>query len=147
EVERYYKTVNIYRFSKEFSRRFYLPFLAAYIEAFGRTRYYEQVLTVITYLSQTELAAYRVTDEKWYEIDDALDLDIAQTLFAEGAEGVAAYEQRYGGYWRFPKLIDFCYLVNPYFPHARLFDELRANLPRLAASYPSGQRVQALLAS
>jgi len=147
DTERYYKTVNIYKFSKEFSRQFYLPFLDAYIEAFGRTRYYEQVLKVITYLNQTELQAYRVTDEKWYEIDDALDLDIARTLFAEGAEKVTLYEKRYGGYWRFPKLGDFCYLVNPYFPNERLLDELSANLRRLVTSYPSGQKMQNLQAA
>ena len=147
EAERYFKTVNIYKFSKEFSRRFYLPFLDAYIEAFGRSRYYEQVLTVITYLSKTELQAYRVTDEKWYEIDDPADLDIARTLFAEGDESLALYESRYGGYWRFPKIRDFCYLVNPYFPSARLFDELGANLRQRVASYPSGRNVQNLLAA
>jgi histidinol-phosphate/aromatic aminotransferase/cobyric acid decarboxylase-like protein/choline kinase len=147
ETERYYKTVNIYKFSKEFSRRFYLPFLDAYIEAFGRSRYYEQVLTVITYLSQAELRAFRVTDEKWYEIDDPLDLDIARTLFARGDESVALYERRYGGYWRFPKIRDFCYLVNPYFPGERLLDELGANARRLVTAYPSGQQVQSLLAA
>ncbi len=34
---------------------------------------------------------------------------------------------RYGGYWRYPQLLDFCYLVNPYFPPQRLIDEIQAN--------------------
>ena len=25
------------------------------------------------------------------------------------------YYSRYGGYWRFPDMLDYCYLVNPYF--------------------------------
>ena len=32
DVDSYYKTVNIYKFSKEFSERFYLPFLESYIK-------------------------------------------------------------------------------------------------------------------
>ena len=58
-----------------------------------------------------------ITRRKWYEIDDVQDLDIAETLFAE--EGLSLYQKRYGGYWRFPTLLDFCYLVNPYFPPQR----------------------------
>ena len=33
-MEDYYKTVNIYKFSKEFSQNYYLPFLEAYQKAF-----------------------------------------------------------------------------------------------------------------
>ena len=36
-------------------------------------------------------------------------------------------ENRYGGYWRFPQIVDFCYLVNPFFPPAKLEDELKSN--------------------
>ena len=53
---------------------------------------------------------------------------------------------RYGGYWRYPQLLDFCYLVNPYFPPQRLIDELQANFTPLLTQYPSGMRVNALLA-
>src|SRR5690554_2318098 len=35
EVDRYYKTVNIYKFSKEFSQNTYVPFLEAYSKALG----------------------------------------------------------------------------------------------------------------
>ena len=53
---------------------------------------------------------------------------------------------RYGGYWRFPKLLDFCYLVNPFFPPQRMKDELRANFDTLLTEYPSGMYVNSLLA-
>ena len=43
----YYKTVNIYKFSKDFSRNKYVPFLVAYCKALGNNEYYEQVLKVI----------------------------------------------------------------------------------------------------
>lgn len=50
DVDSYYKTVNIYKFSKEFSERFYLPFLESYIKAYGNNDYYEYVLKVIVNL-------------------------------------------------------------------------------------------------
>ena len=47
-VSKYYKTVNIYKFSKEFSTTKYIPFLNAYTEAVGNNEYYENVLRVIS---------------------------------------------------------------------------------------------------
>lgn len=44
DAETYYKTVNIYKFSKEFAKQKYIPFLNAYCEAQGNNEYYEQVL-------------------------------------------------------------------------------------------------------
>jgi histidinol-phosphate/aromatic aminotransferase/cobyric acid decarboxylase-like protein/choline kinase len=146
-VESYYKTVNIYKFSSEFSRRFYVPFLEAYIASFGDSKYYEQALTIITFLSKTELKAMRLDGRKWYEIDDANDLAIAETLFAEGEEALTRYQRLYGGYWRFPRLRDFCYLVNPYFPSERMTEEFKSNLGVLVSSYPSGFDSQSRLAA
>lgn len=146
EVEHYYKTVNIYKFSKEFSRSKYIPFLEAYSRALGNNEYYEQVLRVITFLDKSELKALPIGTERWYEIDDIQDLDIAETLFAEGEQQWRKYMQRYGGYWRFPGLLDFCYLVNPYYPSPRMLDEMRANFDSLLTEYPSGMYVNSLLA-
>lgn len=55
--------------------------------------------------------------------------------------------KRFGGYWRFPDMLDFCYLVNPYYPSARMMDEMRANFNVLLTEYPSGMYVNSLLAS
>ena len=54
--------------------------------------------------------------------------------------------KRFGGYWRFPGMLDYCYLVNPYFPSKRLKDEMRANFDTLLTEYPSGMYVNSLLA-
>ena len=43
--------------------------------------------------------------------------------------------------------MDFCYLVNPYFPPQKLIDEMKANFEKLLMQYPSGMRVNSLLAS
>jgi histidinol-phosphate/aromatic aminotransferase/cobyric acid decarboxylase-like protein len=37
--------------------------------------------------------------------------------------------------------------VNPFYPPRRLTDEIKANFEKLSAAYPSGQRVQSLLAA
>lgn len=146
EVNTYYKTVNIYKFSREFSEKVYVPFLDAYCRVMGNNEYYEQVLRVITLLDGANLKALPIGNKRWYEIDDVQDLDIAENIFANEHERLGKYNKRYGGYWRFPKMLDFCYLVNPYFPPARMKDELRANFDVLLTEYPSGMQVNSLLA-
>ena len=146
EIEHYYKTCNIYKFSREFSTTQYVPFLEAYSKAMGNNEYYEQVLRVLTALDRSDLKALPITTEKWYEIDDVQDLDIAETMFSSEEELLGKYHRRYGGYWRFPQLKDYCYLVNPYYPSARMKDELRANFDVLLTEYPSGMYVNSLLA-
>ena len=81
EIKSYYKTVNIYKFSKHFSKTHYVPFLEAYSNAMGNNEYYEQVLKIITMLDDPEIKAKRLNGELWYEIDDIQDLDIASSIF------------------------------------------------------------------
>lgn len=148
DIDSYYKTVNIYKFSKEFSTTHYVPFLDAYTQALGRNEYYEQVLRVITLLDDPAIKAKRLDGQKWYEIDDVQDLDIASSIFhPDTAQRKKLFESRYGGYWRYPKMLDYCYLVNPYFPPQRMKDEMRANFDSLLADYPSGMGVNSLLAA
>lgn len=146
DVDHYYKTVNLYKFSKDFLIHKYVPFLDAYCSALGNNEYYEQVLRVICMLDNSELKALPITNERWYEIDDVQDLDIAEALFASDDEHLSKYMRRFGGYWRFPDMLDYCYLVNPYFPSPRLKDEMRANFDTLLTEYPSGMFVNSLLA-
>ena len=145
EIPDYYKTVNIYKFSQAFSEHMYVPFLEAYSSALGNNEYYEQVLRVITMLDNSPLRALPLEGEQWYEIDDIQDLDIAESIFTDKQYELLC--SRYGGYWRYPHMLDFCYLVNPYFPNQRLRDELAASFDRLLTEYPSGQKVNNLLAA
>ena len=148
DIDHYYKTVNIYKFSKEFSATHYVPFLKAYCQALGRNEYYEQVLKVITLLDDSPLKALPLQGEQWYEIDDIQDLDIASGMFEESDEKrYKALTSRYGGYWRYPHMLDFCYLVNPYFPPTQMLDEIKASFETLLREYPSGMRVNSLLAA
>lgn len=146
DIDSYYKTVNLYKFSKDFSKSHYVPFLTAYTDALGINEYYEQVLRVITLLDNPVIKAKRLEGEKWYEIDDVQDIDIASSIFnPDPVQRLKMFESRYGGYWRYPNLLDYCYLVNPYFPPQRMKDEIKNNFNRLLADYPSGMGVNALL--
>ena len=148
ERNEYYKTVNIYKFSRQFSENYYVPFLSAYEKALGYNEYYEQVLRVITMLDEPVIKAKRLTGQRWYEIDDIQDLDIAESIFTPDEDArVKLLQGRYGGYWRYPNLIDFCYLVNPYFPSPRMIDEIQASFKTLLTQYPSGMKVNSLLAA
>lgn len=148
DIPSYYKTVNIYKFSKEFSSTHYVPFLEAYSSALGNNEYYEQVLRVIALLDDSTVKAKRLTGQLWYEIDDLQDLNIAESIFANSPhEKLEAMQVRYGGYWRYPKLLDFCYLVNPFYPPQRLMNEMKANFETLLCQYPSGLEVNSLLAA
>ena len=148
DTKGYFKTVNIYKFGKKFSESRYVPFLDAYQAALGENEYYEQVLRVIAMLDEPIIKAKRLNGEKWYEIDDIQDLDIAESLFApDEDERVTRLQGRYGGYWRYPKMLDFCYLVNPYFPPQKMKDELKASFDTLLTEYPSGMKVNSLLAA
>lgn len=148
EKDNYYKTVNIYKFSAEFSKRIYIPFLTAYEKAMGENEYYESVIKLIAMLDTKGIQAKRLNGQKWYEIDNIQDLDIAESLFAEN-EGVHYKKiiSRYGGYWRYPKLLDFCYLVNPYYPSIKMKEEMKSNFEVLLTEYPSGMKVNSLLAA
>ena len=147
DVDKYYKTVNIYKFSKSFSEQQYLPFLEAYIKAYGTNQYYEQVLKIFAHIRNSELSAYVLGDENWYEIDDAQDLDIASTIFARDNQILKKYELHFGGYWRFPKVKDYCYLVNPYYPPKKMVNQIQYFWGELLTQYPSGMNIQKMNAA
>ena len=141
-----YKTVNAYKFSRDFSTKQYVPFLEAYMQALGNNEYYEQVLRVITLLDNPMIQGKRLSGQRWYEIDDAQDLNIAESIFASDSRQY--YDKiacRYGGYWRYPKMLDFCYLVNPYYPPQKLRDEMQASFDELLTQYPSGMEVNSIV--
>ena len=146
EIDQYYKTVNIYKFSKQFITDQYLPFLDAYCSVVGRHSYYEQVLKVLLSLERHDLRVCVLDTEKWYEVDDLQDYDIAEGMFCtDPAQRLQKYTRRFGGFWRFDELKDFCYLVNPYFPPMRMVSEMQCMFMPLMANYPSGQTVHKAL--
>lgn len=147
EIDKYYKTVNIYKFGKQFINKEFIPFLSAYIKAYGENEYYELILKIIAHISRSSLKALDVSDLSWYEIDDSQDLDIATCLFSTGEEKLTNFQKRYGGYWRFNNLLDYCYLVNPYYPTKNLLNKINHFSQTLISQYPSGQNINCICAS
>ena len=142
KLDRYFKTVNIYKFSVPFVRDVYIPFLEAYMKAYGMNSYYETTLKVLCMLKDFPVKAFYMRDIDWYEIDDAQDLSIATALFTKGIEKYNFITSAFGGFWRYTKVKDFCYLVNPYFPPKRLVEKMQNEFPILLTQYPSGENVQ-----
>ena len=142
KLDSYYKTVNVYKFSKEFASKTYIPFLETYMKIQGLNSYYETSLKYICQLPGMKLKAFLMGDRSWYEIDDAQDLDIANVLFSHGLKKYELVESKFGGYWRYPHYLDFCYLVNPYFPPKQMVEKMQVELPILLTQYPSGLKVQ-----
>lgn len=148
KVTSYYKTVNIYKFSKEFSENVYKPFLTAYIQSYGKNQYYELVLKAISHLSPASLKSYIMDDsDLWYEIDDIQDLNIAETIFANPETKLCAYEYNKGGFWRFDGMKNYSNPVNPYFPPPQMVEHMRYMFSTLVTECPSGMSIETLLAS
>ena len=144
----YYKPVNVYKFSKDFSSSVYVPLLEAYSSALGNSDIFQHDLKVITMLDDPQIKVSKLNGKLWYEINDIEDLKIVEILFCEDKEEkLDRLHKTYGGYWRFPGLLDYYYLVNPYFPPKRMVEEMIASYPSLLTQYPSGMKVNALLAS
>ena len=82
DMDRYWKTVNIYKFSRGFSQKQYIPQLEKHIREYGKNQYYELVLKKLTRLSLACLTAMDIADTPWYEVDTVEDLKSAAAMFA-----------------------------------------------------------------
>lgn len=142
----YHKIVSIYKFKKRYVSEKYMTYLNEYVKKNKDNNLYESLLKVIDLDVEKKIPAEILDEEQWYEINDIQDMDIAESMFADGNEKVHKYLQRYGGYWRYPAMRDFCYLVNPYFPNERFMNEMKSNFDVLVREYPSGMAVNSLLA-
>ena len=112
------------------------------MKAYGLNEYYELALKAIAHLSRSDLKALPIKNIKWYEIDDAQDYDIVNCLFANENETIKMYQKRFGGYWRFNNIKDYCYLVNPYFPPKSMIEKMNYLSQELISSYPSGLSIE-----
>lgn len=65
----------------------------------------------------------------------------------ESEKALKQYYSRYGGFWVYPDMLDYCYLVNPYFNRSKIVDEMQENFRVLLSEYPSGMGVNSKLAS
>ena len=98
----------------------------------------------IEYLPYTK--GVSTTDTK-NRLVQPLEKEAAEALKGSPPEQFQRLVARYGGYWRYKGLLDYYYLVNPYFPTSEICEEMRGMLEMLIREYPSGQRVNANLAA
>ena len=68
-------------------------------------------------------------------------------ISTEDEKFLKQYYNRYGGFWVYPEMLDYCYLVNPYFNRSKIVDEMQDNFRTLLSEYPSGMGVNSKLAS
>lgn len=148
QVNDYYKTVNIYKLSRHFNQHYFLPYLHQQISSFGVNDYYETVFGALVTLKKGLLQAVVVDAKNWDEVDTLEELRLAEVrLNSDPTVKMKLLSQQYGGYWRFPDLKDYAYLVNPFFPPNEFVQQFQAELPQLLADYPSGMAINSDLAA
>lgn len=132
-----YKTLNIYKFSREFCESTFRRLLTYYARVIDDNCYYELILGILIYMRKATIAAEILESVPWAEVDDPNDLRTAQFVFEPSSRRTILNRAK-GGYWAFD-VLDFSYLRNMYFPTAAMFAELRAALPALLQNYGSCQ--------
>jgi histidinol-phosphate/aromatic aminotransferase/cobyric acid decarboxylase-like protein/GTP:adenosylcobinamide-phosphate guanylyltransferase len=142
-----YKTVNWYKFSGVFLRDIYAHFINAYVDAFGKNAYYEDVLKVIAPVSPGLFFAHLIHEKQWMEIDDEEDLSRAELIAAPAEKASQMMTQRFGGYWKYQFIDDLTLLVNPFFPTQGMLDELSNAFKIAVREYPSKHSAIARIAS
>lgn len=133
-----YKTLNIYKFSREFCQSAFKKLLTVYA-AIDESCYYELVLGILIYVKKATIFAEIIADERWAEIDDPNDLRIAEFTFSPEKQR-RILDAVAGGYWSYD-ITDFCFIRNMHFPTPSMMAEIKNNLPRLLHNYGSKQDV------
>lgn len=134
-----YKTLNIYRFSREFVQTSFRKLLSFYATVYNDNCYYELILGILVYMRHEQIFACDVSGAKWCEVDDANDLRLAEIAFSEDG-GVASLDKAFGGFWNIP-VMDFAFIRNMYFPNNSILADMRYNLPDLLQNYGSAQEI------
>ncbi len=73
-----YKTVNIYKFKKEFLKDKFFPALSLYVRTQGRDIYYELILGSLIYFHNSDITITKISPSLWCEIDGPDDLKRAE---------------------------------------------------------------------
>ncbi len=134
-----YKTLNIYKFSQEFSASAFKKLLTYYAKVIDDNCYYELILGILIYMQKEQIFAEIVNGQKWAEVDDPNDLRIAEFAF-EKENKLSILQNSFGGYWNYD-IVDFCFIRNMYFPNGSVLSELKNNLESCLQNYGSIQAI------
>jgi histidinol-phosphate/aromatic aminotransferase/cobyric acid decarboxylase-like protein/choline kinase len=134
-----YKTLNIYRFDRDFCRHRLKPLLSCYANAIDGDCYYELVLGMFINMQREAVRAEVIDGSQWAEVDDPNDLATARFTFQPELRG-RILDRAKGGHWNIP-VLDFTFMRNMYFPTDAMIAAMRRALPSLVRSYGSAQEV------
>jgi histidinol-phosphate/aromatic aminotransferase/cobyric acid decarboxylase-like protein/choline kinase len=133
-----FKTLNIYKFSKEFASNEFKKLLTYYAKVIDDNCYYELILGILIYMQQQKIYALEISGDNWAEVDDPNDLNSALFVF-EDHKKLDLLNDAFGGYWQYD-IIDFCFIRNMYFPNGSVLSELKNNMNELLWNYGSKQK-------
>jgi histidinol-phosphate/aromatic aminotransferase/cobyric acid decarboxylase-like protein/choline kinase len=134
-----FKTLNIYKFSRQFCASVFKQLLGYYTKAIDDNCYYELILGILIYVGQAQIHAEVLEGEAWAELDDPNDLRVAEFVFDRRARG-AIIEESFGGLWAHD-VLDFGFIRNMHFPPGAMLAEMKNNLGDLLGNYGSRQTV------
>ncbi len=134
-----FKTLNIYRFEREFCTKTLRPLLNCYANLIDGNCYYELVLGMLVNMQRERIEAEIVEGTSWTEVDDPNDLTVARFNF-EPERRVQILDRSRGGQFNLD-VTDFSFMANVYFPTDAMVAALRAALPELLHGYGSTQIV------
>ncbi|MDD3463950.1 MAG: phosphocholine cytidylyltransferase family protein [Candidatus Cloacimonetes bacterium] len=86
------KTVNIYKFRKEFILNKFFPAIDLYVRTQGDQSYYELVLGSLIYFGNDDIRLIQVDSTRWCEIDDLDDLNRACNIAINHIRGTGSLD-------------------------------------------------------
>ncbi len=134
-----FKTLNIYKFHRDFCHKVLRPVLSAYANNVDANCYYELVLGMLANVPAHRISGHVVGSTDWVEVDDPNDLVVARFFFDPGSRS-SALDRSFGGHWSLD-ILDFSLPRNAYFPPPALNAGLRHGLVDVITGYGSSQEV------
>ena len=134
-----FKTLNIYKFSKDFCTNEFKKLLNFYANTIDDNCYYELILGILLYMQKTIINCEIIDNSQWAEVDDPNDLSLAEFQFNIERK-TNLLQNSFGGYWNYD-IIDFCFIRNMYFPTKSMIAEIKNYAPKLLTNYGSKQSI------
>jgi histidinol-phosphate/aromatic aminotransferase/cobyric acid decarboxylase-like protein/choline kinase len=133
-----FKTVNIYRLSRDYLRREFVPALDNAIGAGRVNDYYEIVFKTSLGKDQWKFHGLDCSDIFWSEIDDWIDWNNTEYALKPPQQRLDTINGEYGGLWRHG-VRDHTYLYNPHFPPEDMWRRMVRDFRDTVKQYPVGQ--------
>jgi len=134
-----YKTLNIYKFSSDFTFGDFKNFVRFYSSMVDNSCYYELMLGIVIYMNRQNIYSVEVDSYDWAEVDDPNDLSVAEYLF-NNDEKLSTLEDSHGGYWNYP-INDYTFIRNHYYPTKSMISNMKGYFEKLIFNYGSSQKI------